>query len=150
MNSDEDPPALAPSSVPPMPIERFREAETERPGPPIDVDEKFAAILASFARVIDEQLKQRSTLRDIQTGLSDVRKNTIVIKAEIEVMRDDIDYIRRTTSGDHVALVALHGRVQEIHEAVVADHELVTVAGESISALQRTEEERQAQSGGRR
>jgi hypothetical protein len=150
MNRDEDPPALAPSSVPPMPVERFREAETVRPGPPIDDDERLAAILASLSHIIDEQLQQGVRLRELQVSLTEVRKNSIVIKAEIEVMRDDLDYIRRTASGDHVALVALHGRVQEIHEAVVRDHDSVVAAGESISELQRIEEGRQAQSGGAR
>jgi septation ring formation regulator EzrA len=172
MNSDEDPPALAPSSVPPMPIEQFREAETERPPPLNTVDAKLDAILASLAHIADAQIELSIKTRDLRDGLAslnrrvaalerdieqigvtmsasldEVRKNLIVIKSDVDVIRDDLDVIRRTTSGDHVALVALHGRVQEIHDAVVADHELVTVAGESISALQRIEEERQANTG---
>jgi hypothetical protein len=109
-------------SVPP------KEADTERPPPPEGVEGKLDWVIR--------------TLADLADGVSAIRQNQLVLKAEVDVIRDDCkplpEMSRRLVRVEELA-VRTDQRVGELHERMIEESDRT---GRSVLELQRAEARR--------
>jgi hypothetical protein len=83
---DEDPPALAPSSVPPMPIEHFESrAISTLPAPPPDAETVATMVIAALKGPLEKLAKEVAELTKIVHETRNSQRNTEPIISALDV-----------------------------------------------------------------